>query len=85
MGEAIGAKTLHTPALVIDTNQGIGAHVFDVLAQGRELFAVDPIARKQNQPTRQRVADTTNCVCRGDVWISSCGIIQQEHEGVRGS
>jgi len=57
VGKAIGLESLHAPAFVVDTNQQIGAHFLDVPAQGRELRAVLPIARKQNQAADQRVLE----------------------------
>ena len=55
MCEAIGAKALHPPTLVVHTNQSIRAHTLDVIAQGRELLAVCPVAGKQDHAATQRV------------------------------
>jgi hypothetical protein len=53
MGETICAKALDTTALMVDTNQGVASHAFDVCAQGAELLAIHPIAAKQNHAAAQ--------------------------------
>jgi hypothetical protein len=55
VGETIGLETLHAPAFVVDTNEQVGAHFFDLAAQRRQLGAVVPVAGKQDEAANQRV------------------------------
>jgi hypothetical protein len=55
MGEAIGFEALHTAAFMVNADEQIFSHLFDVSAQLAQLFTVLPIARKQNNAANQRV------------------------------
>ncbi len=57
MRKAVGAKALHAPAFVIDADQQVGAHFFDLPAQLGELGAVLPVAAKQNHAAHQRMRE----------------------------
>jgi len=56
--EPILAKALHATAFVINTNQHIAAHRFDVGAQIGQLLSAGPIAAKQNQTACERMLQT---------------------------
>ena len=55
MGESVGAEALDAAAFVVDTDQQIGPHLLDLLAEFGELFAVFPVAGKQNHAPHQGV------------------------------
>ena len=57
MREAVTLETLHATAFMVDANEQIRAQFFDRMAQARQLFAVLPVARKQNNATHQRVLE----------------------------
>ena len=55
MGKTIGLEALHTAAFVVNTDQQVTPHFFDVAAQLGQLGAALPVAGKQDQPPHQRV------------------------------
>ena len=64
MCEAIGFEALHAAAFMVNADQQIRAHAFDLAAQCSKLLAVLPVACKQNHATHQRVFEAL-AVCLG--------------------
>jgi hypothetical protein len=58
MGEAIGFETLHTSTFVVNTDEQVFTHLFDVSAKTAQLRTVLPIASKQNNAANQRMLKT---------------------------
>jgi hypothetical protein len=58
VGETILAKALHTTAFMVNTNQNIATHRFDVGTQIGQLLSARPIAAKQNQTACERMLQT---------------------------
>ncbi len=57
VGEAVRFEALHAAAFMVDANQQVIAHAFDVGAQAAQLLAVLPVAAKQNDAAGQRVLE----------------------------
>lgn len=60
--EAIALETLHAAAFVVHADQQIGAQGVDLGAQRRELGAILPVAREQDQPAHERMAQAAAVV-----------------------
>jgi len=69
VGEPIGLETLHAATFVIDANEQIVTHIFYVTAQAGQLFAIAPVAGKQNDTANQRVFEAL-AVFGGEVQAS---------------
>jgi hypothetical protein len=57
MGETIGFEALHAAAFVVNADEQVFAHLFDINTQTAELRTVLPIARKQNDAANQRMLE----------------------------
>jgi hypothetical protein len=55
MREAIGFEALHTAAFVVNADEQIFAHALNLSTQSRQLRAIFPITRKQNNAANQRM------------------------------
>ena len=58
MGKTIGLEALHTAAFVVNTDQQVTPHFFDVAAQLGQLGAALPVAGKQDDAPHQGVLQT---------------------------